>query len=193
MRLLASNSGFHLLWWFQRGCCQHHTSWLQEKNKKVRYERKKSCTFNISSFTHCKGISFFLQLSLISLYKHWVQDMSLSLSAKPLMNSAHYTFRSHRFVGLKSWKDLQFCRQILFPKSSHALPAAKIRCLSLCHICFFSEMPTNSLAGYDSQPLMWRGECMKLMFLGPCRSTFSLPTTFSFGKEEKMDSNKFSA
>lgn len=164
--------------------------------KKIRKSgmREKSLVLSIFPPLHTvRGSPFFYSWAWSGLHKHWVQDMSLSLSAKPLMNSAHYTFRSHRFVGLKSWKDLQSCRQILFPKSSHALPAAKIRCLSLCHSCFFSEMPTNSLAGYDSQPLMWRGECMKLMFLGPCRSTFSVPTTSSFGKEEKTDSYKFSA
>lgn len=97
MRLLASNSGFHLLWWFQRGCCQHHASWLQGKNKKVSYERKKYCTLNISSFRHCKGISFLFT----GLHKDWVQEMSVSLR-----EITHEFCTFHLQESLVSWSQI---------------------------------------------------------------------------------------
>ena len=112
MRLLANNSEFHLLWWFQRGCCQHHTSWLQGRNKEVNYERIKSCIYNVSSFTHCKGISFLSiavpEEAFANRLQDWVHETGLSIG-----ETTHEFCTFHLQESLVNWSPIMEVSAIL--------------------------------------------------------------------------------
>lgn len=121
----------------------------REKVRKLAKRGKKSCTFHISSFTHCKGISFLSTAEPDQVFTKTGSKRWVSLSEKLkwiLMNSAHFTFRSLWLAGLRSWKDLQSCRQIIFPKPSHVLPATKTRCLTSCRIHLVLFWDANKLS-----------------------------------------------
>lgn len=96
-----------------------------------------------------RGFPSFLQLCLIRPLQTDCKIRSIrkvSLLEKQPMNSAHFTFRSLWLIDLQSWKDLQSCRQVIFPKPSRALSATKPRHLSLCHVqnlWFFSYLPAQ--------------------------------------------------
>lgn len=94
-----------------------------------------------------RGFPSFLQLCLIrpsQTSQDWVHETGLS--ERQPMNSAHFTFKSLWLTDFQSWKDLQSCRQVTFPKPSRALPATKTRRLSSCHIqnvWSFSYLPAQ--------------------------------------------------
>lgn len=184
MRLLASSSGLHLLWWFQRGCCQRHTSWLQGKNKEVSYERIKSCIYNVSSFTHCKGISFLSTAvpyqAFANRLQDWVHEIGLSLG-----ETTHEFCTFHLQESLVNWSPIMEGSAILqtghipqtlpclasyenktFKFTSHPEPLVLFVSASTAYTG--AEMPTDFLAEYDNLPLPWRGECVEWVLLVPC-------------------------
>lgn len=154
----------------------------REKIRKSAMREKKYCTFNISSFTCCKGIFFLSTAESDQAFTKIGSKRWVSLSEKPLINSASFTFRSLWFVVLKSWKELQSCRQIIFPKPSHALQLWKqdVYDTSLSFLRCQKPLLLDMLA-----PLLWRGQCMKLMFRGPCSNTTSIPITLALGGKRR--------
>lgn len=112
--------------------------------------------------------------------KRWV-----SLSEKPLRNSAHIS--PSGVSGLLVSNHGRICNPADRPCSPNPPMPCQLQkqdiWVYVTPICLFSGMATNFLAGYDSQPLLWRGECMKLMFLGPCSNTISVPQLLALGRE----------
>lgn len=162
----------------------------REKIRKSAMREKKYCTFNISSFTCCKGIFFLSTAESDQAFTKIGSKRWVSLSEKPLINSASFTFRSLWFVVLKSWKELQSCRQIIFPKPSHALQLWKqdVYDTSLSFLRCQKPLLLDMIATSPVERTMHEINVSWSLQQHHFRSH-----NFSFGREEKVDSNNLLA
>lgn len=81
-----------------------------------------------------RGFPSFLQLCMnIYAFSNRLQDCVREIGLCLRETTQGFTFKNLWLIDLRSWKDLQLCREYVFPKSSCALPATSTRHLSSRH------------------------------------------------------------